>query len=85
MLPCSGWTRFHLFALEGCAYLSLRLGDTVEARDALALLRALDPEDWVGGALLESVRRRAGVADADAIAYTPATGAAAWAGLPAEA
>lgn len=53
-------TRFYLFTLKGYAYLSLRLGDDSEARDALALLRALDPQDFVGGALLETVRQRAG-------------------------
>jgi hypothetical protein len=52
-------TRFYLFALKGLAYLSLRLGDGSEARDALALLRALDPEDRIGAALLEGVRQRA--------------------------
>jgi hypothetical protein len=52
-------TRFYLFALKGLAYLSLRLGDVAEARDALALLRALDPEDRIGAALLEGVRQRA--------------------------
>lgn len=52
-------TRFYLFTLKGYAYLSLRLGDADEARDALRLLRALDPDDAVGGALLEGVRRRA--------------------------
>lgn len=51
-------TRFFLFTLKGYAYLSLRLGDAVEARDALDLLRALDPEDRVGGTLLETVRLR---------------------------
>jgi hypothetical protein len=52
-------TRFYLFALKGYAYLSLRLDDPREARDALALLRALDPDDRVGATLLEGVRRRA--------------------------
>ncbi len=51
-------TRFFLFTLKAYAYLCLRLGDAIEARDALALLRALDPEDRVGGALLETVRLR---------------------------
>jgi hypothetical protein len=78
-------TRFYLFVLKGYAYVSLRLNDPVEARDALALLRALDPEDCVGGALLEAVRQRAAAADADDIAYVPATGAAAWSRLPAAA
>ena len=58
-------TRFLLFALKGYAYLSLRLGDAAEARDALALLRALDPEDRVGGALLETVRLRRETGDED--------------------
>lgn len=81
-------TRFYLFVLKGYAYLSLRLGDMVEARDALALLRALDPQDCVGAALLETVRRRAIVAasredgdevdDDEAVADGPMTGAAAW-------
>jgi hypothetical protein len=88
-------TRFFLFALKGLAYLSLRLGDGAEARDALSLLRALDPEDRVGAALLEDVRQRAllreqaGVDDDDALQSgrrAPLlTGAAAWAALPAAA
>lgn len=85
-------TRFYLFTLKGYAYLSLRLDDGNEARDALALLRQLDPDDRVGGALLEAVRVRALVgplADDDHRndeAYAPVFGAAAWAyasGLPA--
>jgi hypothetical protein len=75
-------TRFYLFVLKGLAYLSLRLGDDGEARDALQLLRALDPDDRVGGALLEAVRRRLGAGDADEGPHDPATGAAAWAHLP---
>jgi len=86
-------TRFYLFTLKGYAYLSLRLGDEVEARDALAKLRTLDPDDAVGGALLEAVRVRAlvGALDPDADngshddSYHPVFGAAAWArasGLP---
>jgi hypothetical protein len=75
-------TRFYLFVLKGYAYLSLRLDDPIEARDALLLLRALDPEDCVGGALLEAVRQRAGQDDADADAYLQVTGAAAWSRLP---
>ncbi|MEY2687409.1 MAG: hypothetical protein RL375_1607 [Pseudomonadota bacterium] len=51
-------TRFYLWVLKGYAYLSLRLGDGDEARDALAKLRALDPGDVVGGALLEALRQR---------------------------
>lgn len=79
-------TRFYLFALKGHAYLSLRLHDLAEARDALALLRALDPHDHVGAALLEAVRRRAVAGLDDDPAGDPddgpATGAAAWARLP---
>ena len=58
---------FDLFVLKGYAYLGLRLDDPVEARDALALLRALDPGDCVGAALLEAVRQRAVTADAEDI------------------
>ncbi len=81
-------TRFYLFVLKGYAYLSLRLDDRVEARDALALLRALDPQDCVGAALLEAVRRRAieaasrqdgdGIDDDEVVVDGPLTGAAAW-------
>jgi hypothetical protein len=45
-------------------------------------LRALDPQDCVGGAVLEAVRQRAGKEDADADVYQQATGAAAWSRLP---
>lgn len=72
-------TRFYLFVLKGYAYLSLRLDDQVEARDALAKLRHLDPDDCVGGALLEAVRQRNGIDDDDAGPALPAFGAAAWA------
>jgi len=51
-------TRFYLWVLKGYAYLSMRLDDPVEARDALAKLRMIDPDDRVGGALLEAVRQR---------------------------
>ena len=56
-------------------------------RDALALLRALDPDDCVGAALLEAVRQRslAGAGadgEGDDTVYVQATGAAAWARLP---
>lgn len=87
-------TRFYLFTLKGLAYLSLRLGDHAEARDALALLRALDPQDRVGGALVEAVRLRAvarAAAGADADADTDDdpdalhTGALAWSHLVAAA
>lgn len=73
-------SRFYLFVLKGYAYLSLRLDDDVEARDALALLADLDPDDRVGGSVLEAVRVRALVgADDDAPALPFASGAAAWA------
>lgn len=64
-------TRFYLFALKGYAYLSLRLGDGDEARDALALLAALDPHDHVGSRLLERVRTRGGRDEDDDEAPTP--------------
>jgi hypothetical protein len=77
--------RFYLFALKGLAYLSLRLGDAAEARDALALLRALDPNDHVGAALIEAVRLRAlAGTEADEVgeaSHSPPTGALAWASL----
>jgi hypothetical protein len=75
--------RFYLFTLKGYAYLSLRLDDGVEARDALALLRHLDPDDCVGGALIEAVRQRAlvGDPDDDTSASPDVFGAAAWARL----
>jgi len=74
--------RFYLFTLKGYAYLSLRLDDPVEARDALALLRHLDPDDAVGGALIEAVRQRQLVGDPDDDTAPPAVfGAAAWARL----
>lgn len=73
-------TRFYLWVLKGHAYLSLRLGDDDEARDALAKLRRLDPDDRVGAALLEAVRQRRqrGESDDDGPAL-PVFGAAAWA------
>lgn len=74
-------TRFYLFLLKGYAYLSLRLDDAGEARDALAKLYRLDPDDKVGGSLVEAARVRALVGsdpdhDPDEL---PATGALAWA------
>lgn len=58
-------TRFYLFALKGQAYLDLRLGAFEDAAAALALLRALDPQDHVGGRLLDQVLARAGRDDED--------------------
>lgn len=73
-------TRFYLWVLKGYAYLSLRLDDPIEARDALAKLRALDPEDRVGAALLEAVRQRhERGGDEDEGPALPVFGAAAWA------
>ncbi|MCE4556775.1 hypothetical protein [Pelomonas cellulosilytica] len=83
-------TRFYLWVLKGYAYLSLRLDEDAEAREALAKLRALDPEDRVGAAVLEAVRQRrarqaAGVDDEDdAGPALAATGAAAWRGVDAQ-
>ncbi|HEY9107713.1 MAG TPA: hypothetical protein VIN58_13625 [Roseateles sp.] len=78
-------TRFYLWVLKGHAYLSLRLGDEDEARDALAKLRALDPEDHVGAAVIEAVRlRRLRQGDEDdAGPALAATGAKAWQALDA--
>lgn len=77
--------RFYLFTLKGYAYLSLRLGDMDEAGCALAKLRHLDPQDCVGGALLQTVRLRALTQaadehDDDGVAAPALFGAAAWAG-----
>jgi len=76
-------TRFYLWVLKGYAYLSLRLDDPIEARDALAKLRELDPDDRVGAALLEAVRQRRSRlqddgADEDEGPALPVFGAAAW-------
>lgn len=77
--------RFYLFTLKGYAYLSMRLDDPVEARDALQLLRHLDPDDCVGGALIEAVRLRALAGEQDLVyeesGPPPVFGAAAWARL----
>ena len=75
-------TRFYLFVLKGYAYLSLRLGDAVEARDALRLLRTLDPDDRVGGALLEAVRLRSNDPEAEPLPNESSSGRAAWDRLP---
>lgn len=77
-------SRFYLFTLKGYAYLSLRLDDLAEAGEALALLRAIDPDDCVGAALLETVRLRALAAAAgedldDPPAPAAVSGAGAWA------
>jgi hypothetical protein len=64
-------TRFYLFALKGYAYLSLRLGDIEEGRRALAELKALDPQDRVGGGVLTHVLARAEAGDADDLPAKP--------------
>jgi tetratricopeptide (TPR) repeat protein len=70
-------TRFYLFALKGYAYLSLRLGDLDPAAQALQLLRALDPDDRVGAALLGEVLARGGRDDEEEEALLRDEGAAA--------
>lgn len=83
-------TRFYLWVLKGYAYLSMRLDDPIEARDALKKLHALDPDDRVGAALLEAVRQRHERAatdddgEDDGLAL-PVFGAAAWARVAATA
>ncbi len=73
-------TRFYLFLLKGYAYLSLRLDDGLEARDALVLLSALDPEDRVGGSVIEAVRVRSLVGEDPEAGSVPfVRGQAAWA------
>ncbi|MDG0832028.1 hypothetical protein EXH51_04645 [Pelomonas saccharophila] len=80
-------TRFYLWVLKGYAYLSLRLGDEREARAALAKLRALDPEDRVGAAVIEAARQRQQRSlladDDDAAPALAITGAQAWLALDA--
>lgn len=51
--------RFYLFSLKGYAYLSLRLGDLDQGREALSALKRLDPQDRVGGGVLAQVLARA--------------------------
>lgn len=81
--------RFYLWVLKGYAYLSLRLEEDAEARAALAKLRALDPQDRVGAAVLEAVRlrrERQALGEDDGDDGGPAlaaTGGAAWRGVDA--
>ncbi len=51
--------RFYLFTLKGYAYLNLRLGRLDTGRVALHMLRELDRQDRVGGAVLQAVLARA--------------------------
>jgi len=54
-----GAARFWLFTLKALAFLRVRAGGTHEARDILAKLRELDPQDSLGasaiGAMAEAV------------------------------
>jgi hypothetical protein len=50
--------RFYLFTLKGYAYLSMRLGEIETGRNMIEELRRLDPEDRVGGSVLEQVLAR---------------------------
>ena len=52
--------RFFLFSLKGYAYLSLRLGQYEQGQQALAKLLQLDPEDKLGGSVLQGVLDRMG-------------------------
>lgn len=55
--------RFYLFTLKGCAYLSLRLGDTEQGAALLNKLMELDPADKLGGSVLRGVLDRMGQDD----------------------
>lgn len=62
----SSWNaapRFFLFTLKGCAYLSLRLGQLDQGSAMLAKLRELDPQDRLGGSVLQTVVDRQGEDD----------------------
>ena len=62
----SSWSavpRFYLFTLKGCAYLSLRLGQLEQGGAMLAKLRELDPQDRLGGSVLQAVLARQGEDD----------------------
>lgn len=63
--------RFYLFTLKGHAYLSLRLGDEATGRQALDELRRLDPQDYVGGAVLAQVLARQGLDEDHEVFATP--------------
>ena len=57
--------RFFLFTLKGYAYLNMRLGDLSEGRVALDKLMQLDPDDKMGGSVLQNVLDRMGQDDED--------------------
>jgi hypothetical protein len=54
------WPRFYLFALKAHAYLSLRLGQLEEGREAVLKSLELDPTDKVGAKVLLDVLNRIG-------------------------
>jgi hypothetical protein len=58
MLP-----RFYLFTLKGYAYLSMRLGQIEEGREAVTKLLELDPSDKIGAKVLLGILNRMGVDD----------------------
>jgi tetratricopeptide (TPR) repeat protein len=57
--------RFFLFTLKGYAYLYLRLGHIEKGREALMKLIELDPNDKMGGTVLQGVLDRMGRSDDD--------------------
>lgn len=57
--------RFFMFTLKGYAYLNMRLGDTIEGREAVTKLLELDPSDKVGAKVLLEVLDRMGREDVD--------------------
>lgn len=46
---------FYLFSLKALAFIRLRRGDIVEARELLAKLAELDPQDRVGASVIRSL------------------------------
>ena len=59
------WPRFYLFALKAQAYLSMRLGNLEEGREAVLKSLELDPTDKVGAKVLLEVLNRIGKDDYD--------------------
>lgn len=54
-----GPARTALYTLKALAFIRLRRGEPEAARDLLARLAELDPDDAVGGSVVEAIRRGA--------------------------